>query len=632
MFVFFFLVLFFTLTSFINKSLEITGKNQSRTKADDVLATSTGIAQADISDLPFVERNRMHNDGTWFYPNRGLETGAIHPNQYTITNLLQGNRWNLTVGLVANYNVMIDFKYSNPDTDGNCDMYLYPPSVNLSDPATDLESGYIAISTLSQGVDEAINHMITEDGNYSVSIFHNPAFSTQPSANGILTIKQVVDDIVQVFYTEGEVTTGVVSNYSDFYWLYPFTADPIYADIPLSVDSLSLHMVEISSDIYEETSGNPGEDLYIANDTFSGNIGAYYRSQTGRGFVSLWGIHSGESYQVVPLQSSSRTYSQTDLNLKFFIVTEGSDPSIDVVLNINGEEVEESIDYSVKKLSNYLSLVTVSLSSNELDQGSIDLELTSDYSFDFQINGYGNYFPIQSEVVYYQNTWNTTQNSTLIYAKINENETTIENVTFNFKNLSAEWHSIPMTWIEPTVYAANISSDQLNVTTVEWNLTLVETASLSTQPVIKMEESTENTEVDLAESTTIYATGSIEVHGISALNAAITITSDGATFNTSTITFGEILAGSSRKFGVEITFDGIGSVDITFTLTADNHPGVVDTIRYSVTDTTPVETTTTMETATTTTTTTASQAIPGFTIFTLMIIGCLLVSLRRKTK
>ena len=186
-----------------------------------------------------------------------------------------------------------------------------------------------------------------------------------------------------------------------------------------------------------------------------------------------------------------------------------------------------------------------------------------------------------------------------------------------------------MTWIEPTVYAINLSSNQINVMTVEWNLTVVETASLSTEPVILIDVSTEDTTIDLADLPTATVTGSVQVKGISALNTAIKITSDGPTSNMSDIDFGEISAGSSRGFVLEITFDETGSFSLTITLTANNHPDIVEKIQFSVIDSAVIETTST-EPTTTTTTTTTTQAIPGFTLFALTITGILLVPWRRK--
>lgn len=614
-------------------NFQINNVNSPKMKLKEAHSTTIGIPEADIIDLPFAERNRLKDNGDWFYPNRNLEPGVIFPKEHTINNLAQGSRWNLSVGLVAGYNIKADFSFSDPMTDGNCDLYLYPPSINISDPGTNLESTYVAISTLAEGEDETITYKVSEEGNYTIVVFHtNPPFSTHLLASGTLSIKQIIDDAIQTFYTEGEISPGVISNYSDVNWLFPYSANPIYASIPSSIDSDSLYMIEASSTEFEEISGNPGEDLYIENDSFIGDTGIFYRSQTGQGFVSLWGIQSGIEYQIIPLQSPSRSYSKADLKLQFYLlITEEGSVELEPSLKINGETSEETIDYTEKSLSTYLSLISINIPADYLDQGSINLALTSDYSFDFQVNSYGNYYPIESEAVRYKNPWTTTQNSTIIYVKISENETTVENVIFNYKSTTANWNSVPMTWIEPSIFAANISSNQINATTVEWNLTIVETASLNTEPIILFEVSTEDTELDLAESTTIIVTGSVDVFGISALNTAISVTSDGSTSNTSDITFGGIPADSSKKFALEITFDETGSSTLTITLTADNHPDIVEEIEFIVSDSIPAETTDTTETTTTTTTTTA-QTAPGFTILTLTFIGILLVPWRKKTQ
>jgi len=607
---------------------------QLKEKKMEIQGINTGINEAEIINLPFVERNRLDASGNWFYPGRNLEKGAIIPQEYIITNLTQGRRQNFSIGLIEGFIVSIDFTYEDNSTSGNCDLYLYAPSINISDPNVDLNTEYIAISSLAEGENEHIQYTVPTDGNYTVVLYHtNPPFSTHPSANGTLVIRQYIDISTLTFFTEGEILPAQISTYSDFYWTFPYTSNPIYVSIPNTIDSELLQMIETSSGLVEETSGSPGEDLYVENATFSGDISIFYRTQSGMGFVSLWGLPSDQNYIVTPLQSTDRYYSQTDLQLEFYLlISEGASVDLNPMLEKNGEPSDELIDYSIDYISNALAKVSIPLSQDILEQGQMRLELTPDYSFDFEVKGYNNYFPVESDVFYYRNSWGTTLNTTLVYASIFENETTIENVSFSFKDTSDQWRSLPMHWIEPGIYGVNISNNDINVTSVEWELIIEETSVISTEPIIYLTLETETTEIDLMDVNKVTISGKIEVLGISAIDTQITIDSSTLSSNVSEINLGTISADSIVIFNFEIEFSDTGSFQIIVHLSASNHSPIEETIEFTVTDSSITETTPENTTSITTSipTTTPAKKTPGFSFFT--VIGLSIFYLSRKWK
>jgi len=235
--------------------------------------------------------------------------------------------------------------------------------------------------------------------------------------------------------------------------------------------------------------------------------------------------------------------------------------------------------------------------------------------------------------MYHEHESNITQNNTIVYARLVETETTIENVTFVYNNGSV-WQSTSMNWIEPGVYGTIIPAQTINTSTVEWRVDYNETALLRTEPHMVLTATPDQNELDLLFESSAVLTVTLEVFGINSVDTVLAISTNGPSLNVTQVDLGTVISGTKETFAILVEFTDEGTYQINVTVSGGNFSPLEQLIEMYITDTGQIVVETTEETTTettTVTTTTTSGTTSGFQML-ISLFGLPIYLFWRRTK
>ncbi len=211
-----------------------------------VIHAEAGLQPIKTVDLPDSEKNRYTKNGSWLYPNRGLELPPVfNRTKFDLPLIAKGEWHDFTFGIWKGAQLSIYFAYQwlngttvPAENTGDIDLLLFK--------ATELTVP-IATSTNDEGSPESLVITFEEEGNYTLRIYHDGRDSTKDWASGSVIMKLDQIDFFTPIYFEGRDFSNKPTKFSMY---HAMSAEAYDLAAAIASDSLDYYQMRLYDEFY----------------------------------------------------------------------------------------------------------------------------------------------------------------------------------------------------------------------------------------------------------------------------------------------------------------------------------------------------------------------------------------------